>query len=86
VDLTTHSLEVENPPDSFYRKYMGGSAMGLYYILRDMPAGLDPLAPEAIITFMLGVTTGAPISGQSRLNVNAKSPHTGAIGDSQSGG
>jgi aldehyde:ferredoxin oxidoreductase len=35
---------------------------------------------------MAGVTTGAPISGQSRLNVNAKSPISGGIGDSQSGG
>ena len=86
VDLTAGTLEIENPPESFYRKYMGGSAMGLYYILRGMPAGVDPLAPESMITFMLGVTTGAPISGQSRLNVNAKSPLTGAIGDSQSGG
>ena len=34
---------------------------------------------------MAGVTTGAPISGQSRLNVNAKSPISGGIGDSQSG-
>ena len=35
---------------------------------------------------MAGVTTGAPISGQSRLNANAKSPISGGIGDSQSGG
>src|SRR5690606_27422141 len=33
-----------------------------------------------------GVTTGAAISGQSRLNANAKSPISGGIGDSQSGG
>ena len=35
---------------------------------------------------MTGVTTGAPVSGQSRLNANAKSPISGGIGDSQSGG
>lgn len=86
VDLTHGHLEVEEPPESFYRKYMGGSAMGLYYILRDMPPKTDALAPENVLTFMLSVTTGAPISGQSRLNVNAKSPTSGAIGDSQSGG
>ena len=34
VDLTTGRLAVENPPESFYRQYLGGSAMGLYYILR----------------------------------------------------
>ncbi|HZD57899.1 MAG TPA: aldehyde ferredoxin oxidoreductase family protein [Anaerolineales bacterium] len=86
LDLSSRTLEIEEPPESFYRQYMGGSAMGLYYILREMPAGLDPLSPQSVITFMVSVTTGAPISGQSRLNVNARSPVSGAIGDSQSGG
>jgi aldehyde:ferredoxin oxidoreductase len=86
VDLTHARMEVEQPPEAFYRKYMGGSAMGLYYILRDMPAGVDPLAPENVLTLMASVTTGAAISGQSRLNANAKSPMSGAIGDSQAGG
>lgn len=86
VDLNRGTLEIEEPPEAFYRKYMGGSAMGLYYILRDMPAGTDALAPEAILTVMTSVTTGTPISGQSRVNVNARSPVSGAIGDSQSGG
>src|SRR5574340_734488 len=86
VDLTSGSLTVEEPPEAFYRKYLGGSAMAMHYILRDMPAGIDPLAPENVLTLMAGVTTGAAISGQSRLNVNAKSPISGGIGDSQCGG
>lgn len=86
VDLTSAALSVEEPSESFYRKYLGGSAMGMYYILREMPKGADPLGPENILTLMTGVTTGAPISGQSRLNANAKSPISGGIGDSQSGG
>ncbi|OGO37575.1 MAG: hypothetical protein A2W35_05415 [Chloroflexi bacterium RBG_16_57_11] len=86
VDLTQGTLEVEEPPEAFYRKYMGGSAMGMYYILRDTPVGVNALAPENVLTLMASVTTGAPISGQSRLNANAKSPLSGAIGDSQSGG
>ena len=86
VNLTTQEISVENPPESFYRTYMGGSAMGLYYILRETPAGVDPLAPENVLTIFASVTTGAPISGQSRINVNAKSPISGGIGDSQGGG
>lgn len=86
VDLTTGTLTVETPPESFYRTYMGGSAMGLYYILKEMPAGVDPLAPENVLTIFTGVTTGASVSGQSRVNINAKSPISGAIGDSQGGG
>ena len=86
VDLTKGELTVEEPKEAFYRKYLGGSAMGLYYILRDMPKGADPLGSENVLTLMAGVATGAPISGQSRLNANAKSPISGGIGDSQSGG
>lgn len=86
VDLTKGSLTVEEPKEAFYRKYLGGSAMGMYYILREMPKGADALGPENVLTLMAGVTTGAPISGQSRLNANAKSPISGGIGDSQSGG
>src|SRR4026208_476935 len=86
VDLTEGALTVEEPTETFYRKYLGGSAMGMFYILRDMPKGADPLGPENVLTLMTGVTTGAAISGQSRTNANAKSPISGGIGDSQSGG
>jgi aldehyde:ferredoxin oxidoreductase len=86
VDLVTGKMEVETPPESFYRKYMGGSAMALYYILREVPKGADPLGPENLLTVFDSVVTGASISGQSRINVNAKSPMSGAIGDSQAGG
>src|SRR5512141_834524 len=86
VDLTNGSLDIETPNEAFYRKYMGGSAMGVYYVLRDVPKDADPLGPENVLTLFTSVTTGAAISGQSRINANAKSPISGAIGDSQSGG
>jgi len=86
VDLTKGALTVEEPNEAFYRKYMGGSAMGMFYILRDMPKGADPVGPDNVLTLMTGVTTGAAISGQSRINANAKSPISGGIGDSQGGG
>jgi aldehyde:ferredoxin oxidoreductase len=86
VDLTAGTLEVETPSEAFYRFYMGGSALGAYYLLKHTPPGADPLGPENTLTFALSVLTGAPISGQSRLTAVARSPLTGAVGDSQSGG
>ncbi len=86
VNLTNGSLETESPDEAFYRKYMGGSAMGVYYMLREVPKGANPLGPENVLTLFTSVTTGAAISGQSRINANAKSPISGAIGDSQAGG
>ena len=86
VDLTAGTLTVEEPPESFYRKYLGGQGVGLYYILQGMPAGVDPLGPQNVLAVTLSVVTGAAVSGQSRVMVHAKSPLTGAIGDSQAGG
>ncbi|MCO6452623.1 MAG: aldehyde ferredoxin oxidoreductase family protein [Caldilineales bacterium] len=86
IYLNELRLEVETPPESFYRKYVGGSAMGLYYVLKNTPANADPFGPENTLALMLSVLTGAPISGQSRITSVAKSPLTDAIGDSQAGG
>jgi aldehyde:ferredoxin oxidoreductase len=86
VDLDEGSLEEETPDDAFYRKYLGGSALGMHYVLNKMPAGADPCSPENTLVLAVGVLTGCPISGQSRLTATAKSPLTGAIGDAQSGG
>jgi aldehyde:ferredoxin oxidoreductase len=86
VDLSTGELTIEKPDEGFYRKYLGGSAMGLYYLLRDLKPGVDALGPENMMTIMLSAPTGAAISGQSRATVNAKSPLVDGIGDSQMGG
>ncbi|MBI3158198.1 MAG: aldehyde ferredoxin oxidoreductase family protein [Chloroflexi bacterium] len=86
INLTDLTHSVETPDEAFYRKYMGGSALAMFYLLRDMPAGAEPLGPDNVLVFALSVLTGAPLSGQSRMTAAAKSPLTGAIGDSQTGG
>ena len=86
VDLTLGTLTTEEPDESFYRTYMGGSAMGMHYVLKDCPAGADPLGEENVLALFTGILTGTPISGQSRLTSVARSPLTNAIGDAQGGG
>ncbi|HEY9076678.1 MAG TPA: aldehyde ferredoxin oxidoreductase family protein [Anaerolineaceae bacterium] len=86
VDLSKRELQVELPPEEFYRKYGGGSAMGLTYLLKGIHTKIDAFSPENILTLFTGLPTGLPISGQSRLCANALSPLTGAIGDGQAGG
>lgn len=83
VDLSSSDLSVEEPSEEFYRKYMGSSALNLCYLLNEMPSGADPLGPYNMLGLGLGVVTGAPISGQSRMTATAKFLLTGAIGDSQ---
>jgi aldehyde:ferredoxin oxidoreductase len=86
VDLTTGQLEVESPDEAFYRQYVGGSLMGLYYLWKNTPADTDALDPANTLTFALSAPTGLPVSGQSRCTVTCKSPSSGGVADSQAGG
>lgn len=86
VDLSKGKISTEQPTEEFYKTYIGGSAMGTYYVFNNTPAGADPLGPKNTLTIMLSATTGVSISGQSRMTATAKSPLTGLIGDSQVGG
>ena len=86
VDLTNRTLEIERPSEDFYRHYMGGSLMGLYYLWQNTPANADPLSPENTLTFAVSAPTGLPVSGQSRCTVTCKSPSSGGAADSQAGG
>lgn len=86
IDLTTRSVIIKEFDASFYRKYMGGSALGAYFLLTEMPRGADPLGPDNVLVIAVSVVTGAPVTGFSRANMTAKSPLTKGIGDSQFGG
>jgi aldehyde:ferredoxin oxidoreductase len=86
VDLSKSKITIEEPKEEFYKTYVGGSAMGTYYLFKNTPAGADALGPENTLTIMLSASTGVTVSGQSRMTATAKSPLTGLIGDSQVGG
>lgn len=86
INLTNLSYEVKTLPGEIYRKYPGGSSLGMYQMLQNMKPGVDPLSPENLLIFSVSPLTGLPISGQSRMVVTTKSPLTGTAGDSQVGG
>jgi aldehyde:ferredoxin oxidoreductase len=86
VNLSTGKLDVQAPDEAFYRTYMGGSAMGGYYLLKHTPPNADPLGPENTLSLMVSAITGAPISGQSRVAATAKSPLSGLADESAAGG
>lgn len=86
VDLTESKFFKTELHSDTYRLYPGGSALGVYLATKKIKPGIDPLSPENCLVFSVSPLTGLPISGISRMNVTAKSPLTGGIGDSQSGG
>jgi len=86
VDLSRGTVETKTLPEDVYRKYPGGSALAAYLVLKQIPAGADPLGPDNVLVMAVSPLTGLAISGQSRMTACARSPLTGAIGDSQCGG
>jgi aldehyde:ferredoxin oxidoreductase len=86
VNLSDGQIEVENPDESFYRHYLGGSLMGLFYLWKGTPRGTHALDPANTLVFAVSPVTGLPISGQSRCTVTCLSPSTGGVSDSQAGG
>jgi len=85
VDLNNGEIEKRTLPANIYRLYPGGSVLGLYLLLQDMPAGIEPLSPDNMLVMAVSPLTGLPISGLSRMTITTKSPLTRAIGDSQAG-
>jgi len=86
VDLTRRTTAVEEMDEAAFRRHPGGRALIAHYLLREMPANADPLGPENILVFAMGVLTGTPLSGASRHAVGAKSPLTGGFGEAEVGG
>jgi aldehyde:ferredoxin oxidoreductase len=86
VDLTAGTIETEEPPEEFYRRYLGGNGFVAYYLLKDLPKEADPLGPDNVLVFAGGPMTGVPIGGGGRNTVGAKSPLTGGYGEADVGG
>ena len=86
VNLTDRTTSVETPGPIYFRRYFGGWNVIADVLLREVPAGSDPLGPHNKLVFAPGVLTGLPISGASRSAVGAKSPLTGAFGAAEVGG
>ncbi len=58
----------------------------MYLLYNHLSPGIDPLSPENVLLVGAGLLTGIPALGSGRCDIAAKSPITGAIGDSNVGG
>jgi len=86
INLTTGEVNIEKPDDLFYRTYIGGKGFIAYYLLKEVPADADPLGEDNKLIFACGALTGVPAAGMPRFSAGAKSPLTGAFGQSDAGG
>ena len=79
VDLTTRQTRTEELSETVMRKYMGGGALASYILLRDMPAGVDPLGPDNVLVVMTSIINGLSLSGSNRYTAAAS--ESSACGD-----
>ena len=86
VNLSTCQVATENPPEEYYKTYLGGRGFIVHTLLKEVPRGADPLGPENKLVFSLGPITGHPFPGSGRNSVGAKSPLSGGYGESEAGG
>ncbi len=86
VDLSTGKIEKERPSEEVLRNYIGGRGLGSYYLWKEMDPKVDPFSPENLLIFATGPLTGTPAPTGGRYMVLCKSPLTGLIACSNSGG
>ncbi len=86
ANLSSGTTWIEEPKEEIYRRYLGGSAMCGYFLLRDLKPGVDPLGPDNILVFCTSIINGTSISGANRFSAAAKSPLTGGYGEAEAGG
>lgn len=84
VNLTQGTVAYDEHDDTWYRRYGGGGAIGAYYMLREIPAGTDALDAGNVLVMASSIIAGMDAPGLSKHTVLAKSPLTGAVGESQS--
>jgi aldehyde:ferredoxin oxidoreductase len=86
VDLTTGDIKAEALDPAVARNYIGGRGLGIHTMLAEMDPGCDPLGAENLLIMATGPLTGTSAPTGARYMVMTKSPLTGAVTCSNSGG
>lgn len=86
INLTTGEIKVEKMDMELARKFIGGRGLGTKMLYDDGIATVDPLSADNKLIYITGPMTGAAAPSTGRYMVVTKSPLTGMIACSNSGG
>lgn len=86
INLTDGSIKTEELDLKKAEKFLGGRGLGTKILYDEGIATVDPLSPENKLAFMTGPLTGTAVPTGGRYMVVTKSPLTGMIASSNSGG
>ena len=85
IDLNKNSIEIAPIPLNLRKKFLGGRGVNMHLLSKSYSPDLDPLSPGNPLIFGTGLLSGTLGFG-SRMNITAKSPESGHLGDSNVGG
>lgn len=85
VDLSDGKIR-RDPTEPYAERFTGGKAINLKILFDGVTQATKPLDPDNLLIFGAGPLVGTPFPGACRTDVMAKSPVTGALGDSGMGG
>ena len=86
IDLSTRSVTKENLTEKETRFWGGERGLALPVLAPRLKRETDALSPENTLVVAAGLLNGLAFSGTCRYGVYAKSPLTGALGESEAGG
>ena len=86
VDLTAGAVKSEPLNMDWAQTHLGSRGLGSKYLVSEVDPKVDPLSPDNKIIWATGPLTGTMASTGGRYTVITKSPLTGAIACSNSGG
>ncbi|MCK5344404.1 MAG: aldehyde ferredoxin oxidoreductase family protein, partial [Candidatus Heimdallarchaeota archaeon] len=86
IDLTSSKIKSKTISKSLRNQFLGGRGINIYHLYHHIAPGIDPIGPENALLIGTGLLTGIPALGAGRCDIAAKSPLTGAVGDSNIGG
>ncbi len=85
IDLSTRKVTSSLIPQGVRQQFLGGRGLNMLLLHKLVPPSADPLGEDNTLIFGAGLLAGAPGFG-ARLNISAKSPESGYLGDANMGG
>ena len=86
VDLSAHSIQEKPLNMEDAKLFIGGRGLATKMLMDNMDPSVDPLSEDNVLIMMTGPMTGTGAPSVSRYMVVTKSPLTGLVASSNSGG
>jgi aldehyde:ferredoxin oxidoreductase len=86
INLTDRKVSTEEIDPKIARDYLGGRGWAIRYLYDEVDPQVDPLSPQNKLIFATGPLTATSAPTGNRYMIVTKSPLTGALAHSNSGG